>query len=111
MKDLKKTVGKICGNCMFSCFKEKCSRKDWCKESYPSDKYGVDDKCPLESFEAEQTSSTAPLSLRGLTIVCHNCPHYKENMSMDEFILHCMDCSCNQLKESISEAFNESFVS
>lgn len=122
-KKVNETVGKICQNCMFGCFKTNCSRADWCKESYPEGHYGKDEKCPMEQFKAIKPKDMPKTTLgpkRDVTIretwlVCQQCvfSEVKNNtISIDSaFEAHCMDCPNRSLRECLEESHAESIMS
>lgn len=118
---ISEAVGYICRDCVFSCHKETCSRKDWCGVSFPSfGKMGIDSKCPLSGMEAVKPPARKDFFERNLTIddtwqVCSACQHAKienETISLsDSFEEHCIDCTCFQIRENLSEIEAEASIS
>ena len=122
--DVKKVVGYICRDCMFSCHKETCARKSWSEESPlpATEKFGNDTECPLASIEAiKPPARKGFLERRHVLVadtwqVCAKC-QYSEvdgdgNISIENaFAKHCMDCSCLQVRENLSEMMAEASIS
>ena len=119
---LNNMVGKVCQNCVFGCFKTTCSRTDWCNESYPDTHYGMDEKCPMEQFEASKPTvkqtmfgPRCDITVRETWAICENCSfsEVKDNtISIDAaFEAHCMDCPNRSIRESLEENYTESRMS
>lgn len=98
-------VGKICNGCVTSCFKATCKRGFLNDESYPLEKYGTDDHCPLENMDMSVPNKER-LTLKDTWRICCQCPYINiegNTMSISEenFTKHCMDCEVSHIRENM----------
>ena len=108
-------VAQICSNCAYSCFKETCPRKDWCSDSImPLPAFGKDNECPLLQFDVKKPRNTDyRLTIADTWKVCAKCKHSTKKdgyINIAEcFEKHCMDCTCNHIRDNLEEMMAERF--
>lgn len=116
---IEKTIGKICASCSFSCFKEKCKRKNWQEKNFLLvPKIGKDKECPMLQFKAIKPKKEdygifedLPISVKETIEICGKCKYVGESDTLDGLVAHCLDCPNHQIREVHEETMAEAMAS